>query len=66
MSVRSGTQSLTRVHVGAMMLFLLAVVCYLLAWIPGAFVLGFLGLLLEGIGWFVLLTSRGVARGSAN
>lgn len=66
MADHQGTRSLAGVHVGAIALLLLAVACYLLAWIPGAFLLAFLGILLEVIGWIVLLASGGTARDTGN
>lgn len=61
-----GTRSFGGVHAAAITLLLLAVACYLLAWIPGAFLLAFLGILLEVIGWIVLLASGGTARDPGN
>ncbi len=66
MADHQGTRSLAGVHAGAITLLLLAVACYLLAWIPGAFLLAFLGILLEVIGWIVLLASGSTARDSRN
>lgn len=59
-------RSLAGVHAGAIALLLLAVACYLFAWIPGAFLLAFLGILLEVIGWIVLLASGRTATHSRN
>ena len=66
MADHPGTRSLPGLHAGVITLLLLAVACYLLAWIPGAFLLAFLGILLEVIGWIVLLASASAARHTGN
>ena len=38
-------------HVGALICFLLAAAFYLLAWLPGAYGLGFIGIALELAAW---------------
>ena len=49
-------------HAGAIICFVLAIGFYLLAWVPGAYGLGFIGVLLEIAAW--LQVSAGSKDGS--
>lgn len=49
---------MNKLHLAALVLFILALVSYFMSWIAAAFMLALVGLIVDALAWFAMLGSR--------
>jgi hypothetical protein len=49
---------MNKLHLAALVVFVLAVVSYLMSWVAAAVVLALVGLFVDALAWFAMLGSR--------